>query len=128
MSNKPSKPHDEFFKATFGRLDIAYDYLLQFLPAAVLNELDLTALERVNASFVNPNLEERRSDVIYRCPLVNFANQYVWITFIMEHKSSFEQRPHLQLLRYMIEVWEEQLKTEKDGQLSLLIPIVVYHG
>ncbi len=77
MSSKPSKPHDEFFKATFGRLDIAYDYLLQFLPAPVIKELDLKGLERVNGSFVDPNLSEHHSDVVYRCPLAHAADIFV---------------------------------------------------
>ena len=128
MASKPSKPHDEFFKATFGRLDIAYDYLVQFLPEAVIRELDLKGLERVNGSFVDPNLSEHHSDVVFKCPLAQDADIFVWITFILEHKSRVEQRPHLQLLRYMLGVWDQQLKTENNERLSLLIPIVVYHG
>ena len=48
------------------------------------------------------------------------------LTFIFEHKSNVEQYPHLQLLRYILDTWDEQLKQNKT--LTLVIPIVVYHG
>lgn len=32
MPKKPSKPHDEFFKAAFGRLDIALEYVQKMSP------------------------------------------------------------------------------------------------
>ena len=50
MPKKPSKPHDEFFKATFGRLEIALDYVQKMLPEALVAELDTSKLTRVNGS------------------------------------------------------------------------------
>ena len=44
MPKKPSKPHDEFFKATFGRLEIALDYVQKMLPAELVAELDTNKL------------------------------------------------------------------------------------
>lgn len=48
MPRKPSKPHDEFFKATFGQSEVALNYLEKMLPAAVFEHLDLTKLKRIN--------------------------------------------------------------------------------
>ena len=133
MPKKPSKPHDEFFKATFGRIEIALDYLLSMLPAALLQELDLSKLKRINGSFVSPALKETFSDVVYQSPLIG-TEQSVLLSFIIEHKSKPESRPHLQLLRYMLDFWEEQLKQHKQKKqkskaiLSPIIPILVYQG
>ncbi len=71
------------------------------------------------------HLKESFSDVVYQCPLVS-KEQSVLISFILEHKSKAEAMPHLQLLRYMIDGWEEQIKQKQA--LNLIIPIVVYHG
>ncbi|WP_421799820.1 Rpn family recombination-promoting nuclease/putative transposase [Haliscomenobacter sp.] len=54
MSDYPNKSHDEFFKASFGQLEIARDYLEQLLPKEVYQSLDLSRLERVNGSWVTP--------------------------------------------------------------------------
>jgi predicted transposase/invertase (TIGR01784 family) len=126
MPKKPSKPHDEFFKAAFGRHEVALEYLERMLPEELRQELDLERLERVNGSFVSPALQEYFSDVVYRCPLKRGGPE-VCPCFIFEHKSKPEPRPHLQLLRYMLDSWEEQLALGQKN-LSPIVPIIVYHG
>lgn len=125
MPKKPSKPHDEFFKAAFGQKEVALDYLEKMLPTAVLKQLNLKKLKRINGSFVSPSLREFFSDVSYECPLQGDERQ-VMVSFIFEHKSNPESKPHLQLLRYILDTWEEQLKQKKE--LTLIIPIIIYHG
>lgn len=125
MPEHPRKSHDEFFKASFGRLDIARDYLEQLLPREVHQTLNLAQLERVNGAWVTPELEEYFSDVVYRCPLKE-GKQQVWTSFLFEHKSSPDTFPHLQLLRYLVDAWQEQRKQKLP--LTPIIPIVVYHG
>jgi predicted transposase/invertase (TIGR01784 family) len=125
MPDFPRKSHDEFFKASFGRLEIARDYLEQLLPQNVHQTLDLSQLERMNGAWVTPELEEYFSDVIYRCPLKEGKSK-VWISFLFEHKSSPDGFPHLQLLRYLLDAWQEQHKQKQP--LSPIVPIVVYHG
>ncbi len=126
MHKKPNKPHDEFFKASFGRRDIAMEYLQQMLPTELRQDLDLERLERGNGSFVSPALQEYFSDVVYRCPLKSTATE-IRPCFIFEHKSKPESRPHLQLLRYMLDTWSEQL-SQGHKLLTPIIPIIVYHG
>jgi predicted transposase/invertase (TIGR01784 family) len=127
MPSKPSKPHDEFLKATFGRREIALDYLQYLLPSKLHQVLDLSKLERVNGSFVSPALKEYFSDMVYQCPLIEAGQvESVCPIFLFEHKSKYTSRPHLQLLRYLLDAWDEQLQNKK--KLTPIIPIVVYHG
>ena len=95
------------------------------MPWEVHQSLDLSQLERVNGSWVNPELAEYFSDVVYRCPLKEGKRQ-VWASFLLEHKSAPDAFPHLQLLRYLLETWQEQRKQKQP--LTPIIPIVVYHG
>lgn len=123
--NHPSKPHDEFFKATFGRLDVALEYLQQMLPVDIQNNLQLNALERINGSFVSQELKEYFSDVVYQCPIVGLRKQ-AFLTFILEHKSNLVKHPHFQLLRYMLDTWDDQIKNKQP--LTPIIPVVLYQG
>ena len=125
MSDYLHKSHDEFFKASFGRLEIARDYLEQLLPQDVQQSVELSQLERVNGSWVTPELEEYYSDVVYRCPLKE-SSRPVWVSLLFEHKSSPDAFVHLQLLHYLLDAWQEQRKQKQA--LSPIIPIVVYHG
>jgi len=121
---KPRKPHDHFFRQTFGLTEVARDYLLNFLPEELVGKLQLDALQRVDGSFVSRKLRSHFSDIIYSCPLGDVGS--VFITFLFEHKSQQEKYPHIQLLRYILEVWERAAKEKQP--LPFVIPIILYHG
>lgn len=125
MPKKPSKPHDEFFKATFSRVKVAREYLQKMLSPALLQVLDLKKLKRVNGSYVSPTLREFFTDVVYECPLKD-SELKICISILFEHKSSPEKYPHFQLLRYMLDAWEEQLK--QKAPLTPFVPTIIYHG
>jgi predicted transposase/invertase (TIGR01784 family) len=70
-------------------------------------------------------LRESFSDVVWSCPLRG-TDSSVKVSFLFEHKSSPESYPHLQLLEYMLGMYNAALK---DGEpLPFVLPIVVYHG
>ena len=125
MPKKPSKPHDEFFKATFSRVKVAREYLQKMLSPALLQVLDLKKLKRVNGSYVSPTLREFFTDVVYECPLKDNELK-ICISILFEHKSSPEKYPHFQLLRYMLDAWEEQIK--QKAPLTPFVPTIIYHG
>ena len=119
----PQNPHDGLFKATFTDRQIAADYIRNFLPPDLVKHLDLESLALQPGSYITPELDPFYSDIVYQC---NYGKRKILITLLFEHKSSPPLFPHLQLLRYMIEVWEQSAK--KRGRLRVVIPIIVYHG
>jgi len=119
-----SNPHDKFFKESFSRPEVARDFLANYLPAEVVQELDLNALEPLKDSFVDKELQTHYSDLLYRLKLRDGRDMHVYVLF--EHKSSPEPLVAFQLLRYMVRIWEQALK--KGAGLSPIVPIVVYHG
>ena len=110
MSDYPHKSHDEFFKASFGQLEIARDYLEQLLPREVHQSLDLSQLKRVNGSWVTPELEEYFSDVVYRCPIKEGKRQ-VWASFLLEHKNQQVSDFVVSLLAYFFKNTEIERET-----------------
>lgn len=48
------------------------------------------------------------------------------IAILFEHKSQKEKYPHFQLLRYLLNSWEEARKQNKPP--IVLIPVIIYHG
>jgi hypothetical protein len=59
-------PNDRYFRESFGRLEIAPDFLLQNLPATLLAEIDCTTLEIAKDTDVDEDLSEDCSDIVYR--------------------------------------------------------------
>jgi predicted transposase/invertase (TIGR01784 family) len=82
-------------------------------------------LHIVKDSFIDPDLREHFSDLLYRTRLQDGRDAYVYVLF--EHKSHPEPLIALQLLRYMVRIWEQVLKQGKPTHLPI-VPVVVYHG
>lgn len=81
----PQHPHDSFFKQTFGQPEVARDFLRNYLPAPVVAHLQLDSLEDQRESFVDPDLQEHFSDLLYRVLLDGGGTAYVYV--LLEHKS-----------------------------------------
>ena len=68
-------------------------------------------------------LKEYLSDVVYRC---KYGEEEIKLSLLFEHKSKPDGIIYLQLLRYLLEAWDQQ--PDKERGLGIIIPIVVYHG
>ena len=118
-------PHDLFFRETFSRLEVAKDFMANYLPKDVTAVLDFSTLELQKDSFIDADLKEHFSDLLYRLQLRDGSEANVYL--LLEHKSSPDVQVALQLLRYMVRHWE-RAQREKIRPLPPVIPIVVYHG
>ena len=119
----PRSPHDEFFKAVFSDVGRARDLLQGILPPEVAQLLALDQLGPEPGSFVSEALRETFSDLLFTCPLQ--GSQAV-VAILLEHKTWQPAHPHLQVLRYMLGIWESDLSDGKP--LRLVIPIVIHQG
>jgi len=75
---------------------------------------------------VDKKLKEHLSDVLYRVPLNQGGNVLVYV--LIEHKSYTDKWVALQLLRYLVQIWEDFRRNNKDQKLPFVFPIVFYHG
>ncbi len=119
-----SNPHDRFFKQTFGRPEVAREFVTRFLPPEVVAHLDVNTLTPVRGSFVDRSLREHSSDLLFRVQRKDGGSAYVYMLF--EHKSVPERSTAWQLLRYMTRIWEREWRGGRA--LAPIVPVVVYHG
>lgn len=118
-------PHDAFFKLLFGDLEVAADFLRNYLPAEVLARLDLDTLQLEKESFIDPELRESFSDLLFKLKTAMKAEVFIYL--LLEHKSAPDNWVAFQLLRYIAQFWE-RLRGQGSQRLPLIIPIVFYHG
>ena len=123
MPKNKQGTHDEFFKVTFSQKRIAEGYIRHFIDPAILKKLDLPKLQLEPTSYITPALKKYFSDIVYTCP---YKNQKLIITFLFEHKSRPVKYPHIQLLRYKLEIWENNIKNSEP--LQIVLPLIFYHG
>src|SRR6185437_15432173 len=102
MSTQPTNIHDAFFKQVLSDPTLAALFLREHLPAEVADLLGPEPPEPVPGSFVDEELRQHHSDLLYRIQLKSTHDAYAYV--LMEHKSSPDAGARLQLLRYVIRI------------------------
>jgi predicted transposase/invertase (TIGR01784 family) len=121
-------PHDKVFRETYCDKENARSLLSDRLPDKVLTQVDLNTLEISKDSFIEKELTEYYSDMLYRVNLADGSQGFIYVLF--EHKSYYDRFVHLQLLEYMVRIWRLYIKQHKrkSFKLPIVIPLLVCHG
>lgn len=115
--------HDVFFKQTFSIRENAADFARHVLPKGLASGIDYSTLQLDNTSYVDKELSEHFSDMVYSC---RFGPLRIALALLFEHKSRPERNLPYQLNRYMIRIWEANIK--QNTPLVPVVPVVIYHG
>ena len=120
--------HDKLFKRVFAVPEHASGELRSVLPASVVAGLDLGALELVPGSFVDAEMVERHTDLLFRAPIVG-STGCAYVYFLLEHQSEPDRLMPWRVLGYMHRIWEAVLRAEPERtSLPAVITVVVHHG
>ena len=127
MGEELPNPHDRFFKELVSRPEGVVEIARQALPPTVFTLLDLTKLQRMEDTWIDPELRSHFADAVYRVGLTEPDDRSAFLYVLFEHKSHPEPFVALQVLRYMVQGWLQNLKADQP-HLSVIIPLVLYHG
>lgn len=120
------QPHDKFFKKVMGQKDQAVSFIENYLPDTIVEKMDLKSLDLLKDSFVNDDLREFYSDIIYKVRL-DGSDAYIYTLF--DHKSGIDKNLPIQLLKYITLLLEKDVSENKDWKkLPVIFPVVFYHG
>ncbi|MFD1388883.1 Rpn family recombination-promoting nuclease/putative transposase [Oceanobacillus oncorhynchi subsp. oncorhynchi] len=75
--------------------------------------------------FISHDLQEYFSDLLFQTKI---HQKPAYVYFLFEHKSYHDYYTALQLLRYMVEIWEIKRDNKEENKLPIIMPIVLYHG
>ncbi len=127
-------PHNNFFQFALSDVPNARSLIRSQLPSTALAELNLDTLKLETGSFVDSDLSEKFSDLLFSVQLAKSESSVQWegeadealVYFLFEHKSHSDPLTVLQLLSYMLRIWE---KRNRDSlPLCPIVPLIVYHG
>jgi predicted transposase/invertase (TIGR01784 family) len=125
MDLAPSQ-HDHFFRALMERPKASGALLRERLPPIIAEQLVGDPL-LVEGSFVDDELRSSQSDRLYQVALRGGRSAFIYC--LVEHKSAPDPRVALQLLRYLVRIWERyDHAAGGTGLLPPILPLVVYHG
>lgn len=118
--------HDALFRRTFSQPEHASSLLRTILPPVLAEAIDWATLRQLPGSSVDEDLRSRHADLLFTAEL---GGQAVLIYLLLEHKSGTDRWTALQLLRYVVRVYDRCLD-DNPGVATLppIVPIVVHHG
>ncbi len=118
--------HDGLVKAVFTHVNYAAQEFRCALPAAIVDRLDLSALQLCGQSFVDEDLKQYHIDFLYSVPL-DGHDAYIYL--LLEHQSTVDMLMPYRLWQYMGAVWAWHLDEHKESkQLPAVIPLVLHHS
>ena len=119
-----ASPHDILLKDLLQHKTEAIAFFEKFLDSKIVELINLQTLESQNISYVSPDLDTKFSDIVFKVKLKNAQNLY--LSILIEHKSAPDKYTCLQILRYIVEAHNKQIKENKS--LELILPVLFYHG
>lgn len=121
-----SRPHDNFFWNVFPSPMVVKDLLRNFLPGPLVAQMDVDRLKHLDGKFVDENLRGHFVDMLLSVPMAG-VDALVYV--LLQHKSYPDRWTALQMLRYMMRIWQEwHSQHPKAKVLPAIIPVVLYHG
>ncbi|MFD2571727.1 Rpn family recombination-promoting nuclease/putative transposase [Spirosoma soli] len=103
--------HDRFFKSVFSQSGVVASLIADLFPPDLASAIAIDSLRLTNDSYIDDALNEHLADLVYECHF-NDGLPFV-VALLLEHKSYVELHPHLQLLRYMLNRWQEDLQHKR---------------
>ena len=141
-----SRTQDSAAKLIFGNNRLCSQFLRDYSGIELLKNVQEEDIEDMTTRYIPMFTEERDSDVVKRVRLKNIERAAdgiirsgeLYLIALLEHKSAVDYNVSMQLLRYMVYIWEdyekEQEKREKgisrtkDFKYPPILPIVYYEG
>jgi len=132
-----TRKEDTSAKIIFDDPILCSQFLRGYVPIPLLKSVQPEDIEDVTERFVHMFTEERNSDVIKRVHLKGI-NEPFYLISLIEHKSKVDYNVVMQILRYMVFIWEDYEKEQerlqkgiskaKDFKYPPVLPIIYYTG
>jgi len=123
--NSTPTPHDATFRQFLTQPEIARDFMELHLPGELRAVCDLSTLKLESGSFVEDDLRQYFSDVLYSLKTAQGDDGYVHV--LIEHQSSPDKHMAFRLLRYAVAAMQRHLEAGHK-KLPLVIPVLFYTG
>lgn len=122
--NSTPTPYDATFRQFLTQPDIARDFMEIHLPAELRAVCDLSTLKLESGSFVEDDLRQYFSDVLYSLKTTS-GDGYIHV--LVEHQSTPDRHMAFRLIRYAVAAMQRHLEAGHK-KLPLVIPVLFYTG
>lgn len=131
-----SRLRDSGSKLIFGNDELCSQFLRNYMDIPLLKNIRAEDIEDVTERHIPMFTEERNSDTVKRIKIAE--NSTFYFISLIEHKTKVDYNVSMQLLRYMVCIWEDYeremerkrkgISRTKDFRYPPILPIVYYEG
>ena len=132
-----SQIRDSSSKIIFGDPHLCSQFLRGYVNIPLLKDVQPEDIEDVSERYVHMFIEERNSDVVKKVHLKG-SETSLFLVSLIEHKSQVDYNVIMQILRYIVFIWEDYEKEKerehsgisktKDFKYPPVLPIIYYDG
>ena len=105
--------HDLFFRQMMMKKETAKDIIKNYFPKEITESMDFDTLKISKDTFIDKKNRKNESDILYE---IAIEKEKTYIYLLFEHKSYDYKYTALQLLRYMYNIWDLDIKQKKTQQ------------
>ncbi|WP_017347654.1 Rpn family recombination-promoting nuclease/putative transposase [Pantoea sp. A4] len=125
MKKPCHNPHDATFRLFLTDIEVARTFLEIHLPTGLRKLCDFSTLRPEPISFVDEDLQQYCSDVLYS--MQNKAGNTSYIHVLIEHQSSPDAHMAFRMIRYAIAAMHRHLQAG-NKKLPIVVPLLFYTG
>lgn len=128
MADEIHHPHDLMVRAVLSDPAEAASWLQTYLPDEVQQGLNWSTLKLAEGSFVDEDLRESESDLLYEVERLS-GEESIWLYLLLEHQSTPDRWMRFRLLKYCCRIWDMHLaQRPTPSELRPIVPLVFYQG
>lgn len=124
-SKNKNNVHDKFFRASMNHQSVAIDFIQHNFPKKITQALNTNTLKLVQQSFINQDLHEYCSDIVFSCEL---ADKPAYLTLLIEHQSTPDKMMAFRIHQYLFGLLSNHSKQYPKKLLPAVYSLVFYHG
>jgi predicted transposase YdaD len=116
--------HDLGNKDLFSHRELVRDLLVGFTDLPCLREIEVTAFERVNATYVSEHFAERHGDMVWKLRL---GSDCVFVYLLLEFQSQSDRWMALRMQVYIGLLYQDLVKRAElaeGSRLPAVLPVV----
>ena len=117
--------HDKFFRASMNHPSVAIDFIQHNFPKKITQALNISTLKLLQQSFINKDLQEYCSDIVFSCEL---ADKPAYLTLLIEHQSAPDKMMAFRIHQYLFGLLGNHRKQYPKKLLPAAYSLVFYHG
>ena len=127
-SKPPKNPHDRYVKASFDEPRVVLDLFESWLSPEVKKLCRYTEFERIKESFVDHELQECFTDVLFRVPMVEDPDGSAWFYFLIEHLRTNDRMVAFRDWGYKHRIAEFHIQQTQRNEIPFIQTFVIYNG